>query len=100
MENSHRRNNHLGNLEADGVVYEEVSEVIDQVVGFYQKLYMEIETWRLVVDDLNFDNIGVVENGLLEQRFEEEEILQVMHDMEGDKASGLDGFTMAFFNHC
>jgi len=66
MENSHRRNNHLGNLEADGVVYEEESEVIDQVVGFYQKLYMETETWRLVVDDLNFDNIGVVENGLLE----------------------------------
>lgn len=40
--------------------------MIDQVVGFYQKLYMETETWRLVVDDLNFDNIGVVENGLLE----------------------------------
>lgn len=23
-----------------------------------------------------------------------------MHDMEGDKASGLDGFTMALFHHC
>jgi len=30
----------------------------------------------------------------------EEEILQVVHDMEGDKALGLDGFTMAFFHHC
>lgn len=66
------------------------------------KLYTETETetWRPVVDDLNFDNIGVVESGLLEWRFEKEEILQVVCDMDGDKALGLDGFTMTFFNHC
>ena len=29
-----------------------------------------------------------------------EEILQVVRDMEGDKASGPDGFTMAFYHHC
>ena len=70
------------------------------MVVFYQKLYTETETWRPVVDDLNFDNIGVVESGLLEWRFEKEEILQVVCDMDGDKALGLDGFTMTFFNHC
>lgn len=52
------------------------------------------------MDDLNFDNIGVVESELLEWRFEKEEILQVVCDMDGDKALGLDGFTMTFFNHC
>ena len=43
--NSHRRNNYLGNLEVDGVVYKDEAKVVAQVVGFYQKLYKEIETW-------------------------------------------------------
>ena len=86
MANSHGRNNYLGDLEVDGVVYEDKAEVVAQVVGFYQKLYMETETWRLVVDDFNFDTIGEVENGLLEWRFEKEEILQVVHDMEGGQS--------------
>ena len=58
------------------------------------------QTWRLVVDDLNFDTIGELESGLLERRFEKEEILQVVRDMEGDKALGPDGFMMTFFHHC
>ena len=29
-----------------------------------------------------------------------EEILQVVSDMEGDKAPSPDGFTMAFYQHC
>ena len=43
--NSHRRNNYLGNLEVDGVVYKDEAKVVAQVVGFYQKLYKETETW-------------------------------------------------------
>ena len=37
MANSHRRHNHLRTLEVDGVVFEEESEVIAQVVQFYKK---------------------------------------------------------------
>ena len=86
MANSHRKNNYLGDLEVDGVVYEDKAEVVAQVVGFYQKLYKETETWQPVVDDLNFDTIGEVENGLLERRFKKEEILQVVRDMEGGQS--------------
>ena len=86
MANSHRKNNYLGDLEVDGVVCEDKAEVVAQVVGFYQKLYKETETWRPVVDDLNFDTIGEVENGLLERRFKKEEILQVVRDMEGGQS--------------
>ena len=53
-----------------------------------------------MVDDLNFDTIGELESGLLERRFEKEEIIQVVRDMEGDKALGPDGFMMTFFHHC
>jgi hypothetical protein len=36
----------------------------------------------------------------LERRFEREEIVQVLKDLQGDKAPGSDGFTMAFFQQC
>jgi hypothetical protein len=36
----------------------------------------------------------------LERRFEKEEIVQVLKDLEGDKAPSPNGFTMAFFQHC
>ena len=41
-----------------------------------------------------FDHIGVDESGLLERKFEREEILQVVRDMEGDKSPSSNGFTM------
>ncbi len=37
---------------------------------------------------------------VLERPFDKEEVIQVWKDLEGDKAPGLDGFTMAFFHHC
>ena len=37
---------------------------------------------------------------LLESRFEKEEILQVVQDLQGDKSPGPDGFNMAFFQKC
>ena len=50
---------------------------------------------------LEFDEIGGLERGWLErERRFEREILLVVQELEGDKASGLDGFSMAFFHHC
>ena len=83
-----------------GVVFEEESEVTNQVVQFYKNLYKETEGWRLFVEGLEFDRIGGMEKVWLERKFEREEILQVISDLEGDKAPGPDGFTMAFYHHC
>ena len=52
------------------------------------------------MEGLEFDQIGELERGWLERRFEKDEILLVVRDMEGDKAPGPDGFSMAFFHHC
>ena len=41
--------------------------------------------------------ISTKERDMLERKFEIEEVLQVVKDLQGDKAPGLDGFTMAFF---
>ena len=48
------------------------------------------------MEGLEFDRIGDMERVWLKMKFEREEILQVVSELEGDKAPGPDGFTMAF----
>ena len=36
----------------DDVLFEEESDVMDQVVDFYKRLYQEPETWRPTIDGL------------------------------------------------
>ena len=55
MANSRRRHNHISMLEVDGVIYEDESEMADQAVQFYKKLYKETEEWRPSVEGLEFD---------------------------------------------
>ena len=100
MANSHRRFNHLRTLEVDEVVFEKESEVNNHAVQFYKNLYKEIEGWRHFVEGLEFDRIRDMERVWLERKFESEHILQVVSDLEGDKAPGPDGFMMAFYHHC
>ena len=47
-----------------------------------------------------FACIGEDERLALEGEFFKEEVIQVLMEMEGDKAPGPDGFTMAFFQKC
>ncbi|KAK9988965.1 hypothetical protein SO802_029204 [Lithocarpus litseifolius] len=95
-----RRFNHLRTLEVDGVIFEDEPEVSNQIVQFYKNLYKETEGWRPFVEGLEFDRIGDEEKVWLERNFEREEILQVVSDMDGNKAPGPDGFTMAFYQQC
>ena len=70
------------------------------MVQFYQELYTEIDMWRPTMDGLDFACIGEDDRLSLEREFSKEEVTQVLAEMEGDKAPGLDGFTMAFFHKC
>ena len=84
----------------DGVIYEEGVEMAAQVFQFYKTLYQESKEWRPFVESLEFDQIGEMERGWLERRFEKDEIPLVVREMEGDKTLGPDGFSMTFFYHC
>jgi glycerol-3-phosphate acyltransferase PlsY len=53
-----------------------------------------------MVDGISFDFILESEALWLERVFEEEEVRKVVSAMNGDKASGRDGFSMAFFQAC
>ena len=52
------------------------------------------------MEGLEFDQIDGLERGWLEWRFEKEEILLAVKELEGDKTPSPDGFSMAFFHHC
>ena len=56
--NSHRRANHIRNIEVDGVLYDDESTIQSQVVQFYQNIYTEMDTWRPTMDGLDFACIG------------------------------------------
>jgi len=52
------------------------------------------------MDSLSFDSIDEAEASWLERDFEEREVWEVVKAMNGDKASGPNGFFMAFFQVC
>ena len=52
------------------------------------------------MDGLEFARIEKDEWLELERDFSKEEVVKVLHEMEGNKAPGPDGFTMAFFQKC
>ena len=98
--NSHRRTNQIRGVEVDGILFEEESDVTDQVVDFYKRLYLESKTWRPTIDGLEFACLDKIERSMLEREFEKEEIIEALKEGEGDKAPRPDGFTMAFFQKC
>ena len=98
--NSHRRTNQIRGVEVDGILFEEESDVTDQVVDFYKRLYQEPEAWRPTIDGLEFACLEETERSMLEREFEKEEIIKALKEAEGDKALGPDGFTMVFFQKC
>uniref|UniRef100_A0A2N9I593 Reverse transcriptase domain-containing protein n=1 Tax=Fagus sylvatica TaxID=28930 RepID=A0A2N9I593_FAGSY len=100
MANSNRRRNFMEKLEVDGTLYTLDSDIRNKAVDYYTSLYTENETWRPVVDDLPFSRIGDMDRSMLTSRFEKDEVLQVIKDLQGDKSPGPDGFTMAFFQKC
>ena len=52
------------------------------------------------MDGLDFACIEEEERLSLEKEFSKEEVIQVLREMEGDKAPSPDDFTMAFFHKC
>jgi len=52
------------------------------------------------MDNLALDTLDAGEASSLELPFEEREVLEVVKGLNGDKAPGLDGFTLAFFQDC
>jgi hypothetical protein len=53
-----------------------------------------------MIDGIEFTSISEEEAAWLDRPFEESEIVHVVQGCNGDKAPGLDGFSLAFFQQC
>jgi hypothetical protein len=74
--------------------------IVDNITHFYTNLYTKEVGWRPKLDGIEFSMIPQDEALWLERPFDEEEVGGVLKVFNGDKAPGLDGFPMAFFQQC
>jgi hypothetical protein len=81
----------------DGTLSSNRVEISKHIVQIYKELYTKRFSYWPLLDVLSFNSIGEAESICLERGFEEREVLEVVKAMNGDKALGLDGFSMAFF---
>ena len=66
------------------------------VVNAFQQLLSDEPAWKADIKGLHLQSLNHNEAEGLEQPFTEEEIHYALMGMNGDKAPGLDGFTVAF----
>jgi hypothetical protein len=98
--NAHRRNNSIESLVVNGSPSSDLALISDYIVNFYESLFTESHSWRPWLDNLGFDTLSATEAASLEDPFEEKEVWEVIKGIDRDKAPGLDGFSMAFFQEC
>nr|CAN73960.1 hypothetical protein VITISV_023007 [Vitis vinifera] len=102
MANAHRRNNSMEKIKINGRWLEEEREVREGVVNAFQQLLSEDQSWKTDIEGLQLQRLSHAEAEAegLEQPFTEAEIHSALMGMNGDKAPGPDGFTVAFWQFC
>ncbi|KAJ9686325.1 hypothetical protein PVL29_015292 [Vitis rotundifolia] len=100
MASAHRRRNYLDKIKINGVWLSDKQEMRTGIADAFHQRLTEDSEWMVDIRGLNLKQISQEEAGILELPFSEEEILMALRDMNGDKAPGPDGFTMAFWQYC
>ena len=75
----------------------EERELRDGISHAFQTLLTNNLSWRAKLDGLSFSTLNPNDARNLELPFREEEVFTALNDMEGDKAPGPNGFTLAFW---
>ena len=84
----------------DGELSSDLEAIASCISHFYRHLYIETVAHRPLLDDVEFSCISEEDALWLDRPFDEEEVFGVISDFKGDKAPGLDGFSMVFFQSC
>ncbi|RVW33902.1 hypothetical protein CK203_082918 [Vitis vinifera] len=100
MASAHRRNNSLERIKINGEWLLEEQEIREGIANAFQNMLSEDMGWKADIGRLQFDQISQQEAENLERPFTEDEIHVALMEMNGDKAPGPDGFTMAFWQSC
>ena len=70
------------------------------IVNAFQHLLSEELGWRVDIEGMHLNRLNSREVEVLELPFIEEEIYSALMEMNGDKAPGSNGFTVAFWQAC
>ena len=100
MASAHHRNNSLDRIKINGEWLSEEQEIREGIANAFHNLHSEDMGWKADIGRLQFDQISQQEAENLERFFTEDEIHATLMEMNGYKAPGLDGFTMAFWQSC
>jgi hypothetical protein len=100
MANCNKRYNTIESLHINGSLTSNPAAIRDHAVKFYESMFAERMAWRPRLDDLVFESLFAVEASSLEAPFLEKEVKDVVFGMDGNKAPGPDGFSLAFFQAC
>lgn len=93
----HKNNNNIQRIWLNGEWVQNQDVIHQEVEEYYMNLFKEEHPIRLLLDGLEFNNISGVEKKLVERPFLEVEVSNSIMRMKGDKALGLDGFSISFF---
>lgn len=100
MANCNRRNNFIGKIKIGECILERDEDIKSGIADFYAGMFREEGVSRPRVDDLQFHVLTGEEASWLERPFNEAEVVSALKSMNGDKAPGPDGMSIAFFQHC
>ncbi|WKA11259.1 hypothetical protein VitviT2T_028778 [Vitis vinifera] len=100
MASAHRRNNCMERIKINGEWFLEEQEIREGIANAFKELLSEDTGWKADIGSLRLDQISQEEAEILERPFTEEEIHGALMEMNGDKAPGPDGFTLAFWQSC
>ena len=96
MANAHRRRNQLTRVKVNGRWLTEESEIKKEVDRAFQGLLANPGGWKPNIDGLIFERLEELDVEELEKPFSEE-VFGALSGFCGEKASGPNGFSMAFW---
>jgi len=101
--NSRRKFNVIKSIVVEGELHVDDSSVKGAILQFYEKLYHENFTSRPFLARISYSSINLEDVGELEKEFSEKEVWKAINDLGKEKATGPDGFNIAFLallGHC
>ena len=100
MANARRRRNFISSMTVRGVQLDKEEELKEGIGSYFKSLFEEPLVRRPEVESGLFKTLDSLDNEILEGQFSEEEVSKALLDLGGDKVSGPNGFTLAFWKFC
>jgi hypothetical protein len=100
MANSNKRYNTIDSLFINGYLSSNPIAIREHAINYYEAMFAESMSWRLRLNDLDFESLSAGEASYLKATFLEKEVKDVIFGMDGNKALGPYGFSSTIFQAC